>query len=472
MVFYPAHQLASLTQEGPGRCRAVLADGQLAFCPEPPAGPWTALDASLVNPAHIHPDAQGVWRDPQRFAYSAQPAGLPLQPPAPHMLPELEVPALSVKAVRRLPRGRCLWLLDDREVERKHPIETDVKLHPWLLCARDDLWLNPYRLRRLQAETDGYSLILDDGTLLDRLGAATSQRLAANLGLPRPDRWDPEVPCLEKFYLRDFPEELFVAAEPQLQEWFSGVDECIANVIYQALRYRQLGTPRSNYGKTHEGFMYLPLHSVLNRMGFLDAIGKEKLKLRFLQIINELANEKRLFTYQELGFKDAHPGTRRLGDRRPEVVLLVEKESMQDYADELADLFGVSYLVTGGLPKLLATEYLVKHLRALHPGKITLIALVDFDAKGWSIAEGQEKQFNRYGMELDGPIRFLVRAQDFTEEEIRLFSYALSAKGEKVQGINKRWVAKSGGINGKARGMYCNMLQPIERLIQRMREVL
>jgi hypothetical protein len=336
---------------------------------------------------------------------------------------------------------------------------------PSMVLVHEGLYVNRERLRRLRLEGDRFALVLDDGSTLVSLHRSGCQSLAVRLGLSRCDHLEPRQPGMLEHRLRDYPVELATASAEQLKAWFDSPRQLIANLIYQAMRYRQMGIAKE-YGNTHRGFWYVPIYATLFRAGFGEG---DTLLVLYRRVIDELIGDDRLFTYQELGFKD--PNQRHLGDRRPEVVMLVEKESLEDNAIKLASQFGVTYMVSGGTPKLVDTEYLVAALRALGLVKVLVISYGDFDPEGWALADGFVAQLERYDMAVEGSVRHLVRAECFTEDELTLYAMPCPAGGPAAVTLAEEWVRRSGGIHGKAWGIHGNHL-PFDRVMAELAKLL
>jgi hypothetical protein len=144
------------------------------------------------------------------------------------------------------------------------------------------------------------------------------------------------------------------------------------------------------------------------------------------------------------------------------VVVLVEKDSLADYTAKLAAIFGFTYLVSGGTSKLIETEFLVRALQPLD--EVEVIAHVDFDPEGWTLADAFVDQLRRYGMKVSGTLPHLVRGECFTAEELELYSFPCSCASPAEVTLARRWVERGGGINGQPVGIHANHLKPIERV--------
>src|SRR5262245_31672485 len=108
LVFWPEHEVASLTPERGGRVRAVFLDGSVAHARGPFQGPWVPLGEAFVYPPLLKRTDQG-WRDPADFLFPPGKLSEVLAPPA---SPFLENPGCSAEEVRFLratPHETCVW---------------------------------------------------------------------------------------------------------------------------------------------------------------------------------------------------------------------------------------------------------------------------------------------------------------------------------------------------------------------------
>jgi len=190
------------------------------------------------------------------------------------------------------------------------------------------------------------------------------------------------------------------------------------------------------------------------------------------KIMARMVGEYRLFTYGELGFHEPRPDLHLIGDRHPEVVLLVEKENLFHLALEANRRWGISAFCAGGTPTLVSTEFFCQKLRATGAQNqaLHLVTLVDYDPFGWIIAGAFRDQAARFGIDFTSP-RHLVLPSRFTAREIRTSSFPLTSKSAQIRGIIRKWMAECGGINRKRRGIGSDHLWPDERVFRIMEEV-
>lgn len=432
LLFWKPHEVASLVPEHLHRQRAVHADGTVAH---------TVGQEPFTNPRYLTDH-----RDPAGF--------LPQAPQRQPEVPEHD-PILYVKAED----NAAWWHTDTGLQPAGTSAEAAAKLHPHLIPAGRGTYVNPRRLHRLTAEGKRFRLTLDTGEELT-VSHGAREPLRRGLKLASLYTLDPSLDPLYKEGLRDWPYELATAPAATLQRDHHDLRRLIANQVWQA--YRQ----PADYGTDHRGFWYVPLAATLQRAGFLRSLPGEEdrphdpVYLLYLDVINDLVGRHRLLTFEELGFRDPRPDLRHIGDRRPDVVLIAEKSSL-----ELALLMiqkeGVSTLILGGLPSLLSTEYFA---RALNQPSVTVFSAVDFDPGGWVAAEGFCQQLTRYGVTVR-QLTHLVTPDRFTAQELELYSFPLKTPTPAAAGKVAAWLEKSGGIDGQARGMHADHLRPPERLL-------
>lgn len=265
---------------------------------------------------------------------------------------------------------------------------------------------------------------------------------------------------LTRIFLREYPFEIAFASADTLKRHFPTVRALIANLIWQALYYHQMGV-KKGYGKAHHAFWYKPLHATLERADLIDhRLTKEATETLFQIILARMVDEDRLFDFRQLGFSDEHVRQREIGAKYPQVILLIEKNTVAEGGIEVARHFGISWVVSGGVSRLVAVEFFCAALRRIYQGPVIVLVLGDFDPGGWLNGRIFLEHLARYGTPLTSGPHYLVRPELYTQEELDLFSRPLSSKDGRVE----EWLAESGGINGQPRGIHADWLQPPERL--------
>lgn len=440
--FWPAAEVALVRDEWGGRVEVTHVSGEVGHRPGPlPTGPpWHAVDpATLVHPAHArrqdgHLVLPGGWRLPA--------ADLP-EPPA-------EPPPDPAERLAWLQHG--VWLTRAGEVPGDPP--RDPALVP---AGRHRVY--PHAVRALDRRGPKGVVTLAGGfryeaewTALDRLRAA--------LDLPVTD------PRLRR--LRDWPKELLDATSEELQEWFGGdLELLVDHVLWQTYRLRQRGGAQG-YGRSPRGLVYQPLLPILGRAGHLPTAA-ESLVEGFHRLVNErlelFVGEWRLFTYTELGMVDSGRDHRLIGEVHPEVVLVAEKSTVGYEARLVALVFGVSLIILGGAPKGSASEFFAAAVRSRLRGPLRLVSYCDFDPYGWYFPGQFRTKLERYAISVVEALHRLVLPARFTPAELDRVAFPLE-DSERA----RRWVEESGGVGGRALGLYADAFRPVERLVAAFRE--
>ena len=483
LVFYRPHEVASLVMEMPRRCRVVSIDGNVSFRCDWPAGDWSRLGEARVNPQALVGLGKSMWSDPAGFVLVGTPEGQGPQVKPLLALTSTGIPLAKVLAIRSSGSRNCEWVTDEGEFTQEVGAEAAARAHPELVLVQEGLYVNRVRLRRLRAQpkSDEVDVILDDGQVLHTIVRSTAQKLAERLGLSKAIRLEPPVPGLGGDFLRDWPFELATASGELLRRHFDSARKLIAHQIYQAFRYHMLGIKR-RYGRTHRGFWYRPMHATLLRAGFLNGrrvrwvepnelarSTDDQLCQRYYSILEGLVGTRELITFQGLGFKELKSGTRRRGKKRPDILLVAEKESISDYGLAVHRKLGISYVETGGYPKLIASEFLAKRWLEAGLAEVEVVAFVDLDPDGWALIEALTHQLARFGLRLRKPPVFVIVGDCLSAEEIETLTLPCDhPESDKVQG----WMARGGGIHGRPRRFYANHFEPLARVLARVEELL
>lgn len=405
------------------------------------------------------------------------------------VVPEIGVRSDEVLGLRE--GAACgIWVTDRGEVPARGRARANLALHPHL-APFGAVWTN---LRRISRILGSEQIELDTGevrrfshhlppALLPALG------LASLLELPRTTA--PQRAMLRQG-LRDWPAPLFPNIPPELTQAGGGTARLLlANLLWRTVRSNRNG-PELHYGRTHRNFLYHPALPALALAGFrgqpvrLLEEGQAEWRAWFtsqqeaeedphwhllLDLARELVGEDRLCDYESLGFRDSGARYRVLGGSRREVVVLVEKQGFDAAATALHEEFGVTTYRAGGTPRLIATEFLAKDLLRCGVSKVEIVAYVDWDPKGHQGAQTLVEHLERFGLEVPNPVRYLVTPDRFTEDELRLLSFPLESVDANIRTLIRKWVARTGGIHGKARGIHADHLQPLERVLKAFREV-
>lgn len=469
LLFRKISELAALQSDGFGRWRVSLKDGSVAYLPgDRPQGPWLALGQAWVLPELL--TRQGdQWVDPAGFTYPYQ----PLQASDwvdPDPGPEITLCSQGTGSILHTSDG-----------DQTSPLTAAQKSkdHPRLVLISRGNYCNPERLRRIERDQTRHRLIFDDGSSL-LVSHKFHFKAAQRFGLPHFFHLEPHRPGLWRDHKRDYPYDIINAKADRLRSDFHSARHLVANILWQILRRRKSGQPDHPYPDYRE-IWYFAVKTTLYRAGFLtraelewDPHHRAPATPSFLllqTLLAQMVGEDRLCTFREFGFEDKDKQEFRIGDRLPNVLVVCEKDSLSDKLAFLSDRFGVSYVVLGGQPSLLATQFFSEKIRELGP--LRIIAYVDYDPAGWIIARSFLEQLSRYGIQCPWGIHgYLVRPEYFTAEELELHTIPLTAESAASAGKNELWMLETHGINGEQRGITANRLDPVERVAEVLERLL
>lgn len=454
LVFYPRSQIAMVREEQFGRVEVLSATGELGHHPGPLsalAGPpfVQAAPGVLRNPCHRQ--VEGGWE-------------LPPVPEAPPPEPGSEV--LYLRSAGR----DTILVTDSGERRVRGPSRAQAALLPGALRF-GHAYLNPGRLRRIRMESDSSAeAVLDEGTLLrTRPSGARSVMRALDVDTLR---WLPAAnqaqAHLSAARLRNWPLEIAAAPADWLRAEFEGDPErLIANLAWQSVLSQRC------YGESHRSLYYTTVLPLLEmaRAPLFTVPESEREYLRYCGVLADLVMARRLFTFRDLGFQDMRPDLRGVGDRLPHVVLFVEKGTRDREVALLRETFGMSFVIGGGRSFIVGSEFLAEKLLPILDGRpVIVLALVDFDPWGWIAADAFVAQLGRYGV-ATGDLRHLILPRRFTEQELRERCTPLPQTDATLRTVVRLWVARSGGIGGRALGISSDQLDG-ERLVAAVGEEL
>ncbi len=211
-------------------------------------------------------------------------------------------------------------------------------------------------------------------------------------------------------------------------------------------------------------FWYRFIKPVLAHIDDDDAAKKDPYDV-MLRVFAELVMEHHLLSYGDFDFTDENWENRRIGERRPEVVVFAEKTGWVRWLREVHETFSTTTLALGGAPSALTSEYTLAALRAAkltpdeHP--LRLIGLVDFDPSGDIIARSFQDQLARLGWP-NTTLETLIEPSHYSALQLEMFAFELP-KRQKTK--TEKWLGKTGGIGGRALGLEAESM-PYERVLE------
>lgn len=128
----------------------------------------------------------------------------------------------------------------------------------------------------------------------------------------------------------------------------------------------------------------------------------------FDHTITTMARRLGLVRYRDFGFKDTLRKDRALGEFRPHLLVVTEKDTMEGLTLKMAKHVGGSHLVLSGEPPKITMEYLTEELievlkqkGPLEEQEVHVFGLVDFNAAGTNILESVQEDLVHYGRYVD-----------------------------------------------------------------------
>ena len=184
---------------------------------------------------------------------------------------------------------------------------------------------------------------------------------------------------------------------------------------------------------------------------------------QFIDTFSQLVLDERLFDYADFGLADGNWESRRIGRRRPQVLVFAEKQGWMRFLRQVHADLGVSVLALGGAPSALTSEYTARHLRrAMAQGAtgadpaIHLVAIMDHDPSGAAIARAFQAQLETFGLVCASVVQ-VISPTHFEAEELATLAIPLR-DGREVQA----WLADGGGVGGDRLGLAAEAM-PWER---------
>ena len=154
----------------------------------------------------------------------------------------------------------------------------------------------------------------------------------------------------------------------------------VKSIIWQNWRWIKKGIQPKFKGNIRT-FWY----EVKNALGGDEILDPEDVDM-FYDALRELIDEHRLFRYKDFGFMDMKKEFHGVGEKRPDVVLVLEKGGQLEDAKMIAGEVGSSYICLGGEPSLLTLEYFSDNLReVLGERELSVFVMTDINPAGDSI---------------------------------------------------------------------------------------
>jgi hypothetical protein len=261
---------------------------------------------------------------------------------------------------------------------------------------------------------------------------------------------------LDLLGIRRFDADLRTLTRTQLAKYFATksskrilLTTLIKNIIWQAYELIQAGK-EPPIGGNIRTFWYLWVKPVLAHISDDDKSKTDPYNV-MIKLFAEMVLDLKLFRYSDFDFSDENWENRRIGTTNPNILVFAEKSGWMRFLRQIHTDFGVSVIALGGMPSALTSEYTARDINAKlqEPKPVHLIGIVDYDPSGEIIANSFKEQLASTGLP-SASLTTLIHPSQYSKEELALFRFPLPKK-EKTK-LNQ-WLAKTGGIDGKAFGL-------------------
>ncbi len=179
---------------------------------------------------------------------------------------------------------------------------------------------------------------------------------------------------------------------------------------------------------------------------------------------NHMVFDLRLFDYADFDLTDVHWESRRIGPRRPEIIVMAEKLSQVRFLREVHTLHGVTTVAgPGGTSGVTAENTARWAWDAMHStGRPTapfhVIGLVDYDPEGHSKAAELHRSLLQLGF--TAHLHLPIHPRELTQKQLGLRKLPIIRTGRAPKGHLRNWLDHTGGISGEP---YCLRIESLPR---------
>ena len=270
----------------------------------------------------------------------------------------------------------------------------------------------------------------------------------------RPTYW------LMKENIKYYQKLIYLMTKEELLKNFSDsagnpiISLLIANFLYQFALKIRAGEAEPLEGGNVRSLWYM-IKPAISKLGALE--GSDHYKT-LSEVMARLVTHK-IVTYKEYGLTEEENWI--IGKINPHVILLAEKRSHFKFIQGFNAQYGISVLAAGGIPGMITMEFfttaLKKAITQSHLKEIPIITLTDYDPAGDLVVSTFIDNLKTYNVPKTKFIR-LVQPGVFTPEELEAYKYSLVGENEATPAMVKKWLKKTGGINGQAYGLETDAL--------------
>lgn len=250
--------------------------------------------------------------------------------------------------------------------------------------------------------------------------------------------------------------------------------------VHQGIKAEELPPIESNI----RSFWYSWFKPIHSHMDPGDVSAKANLYQALTEEFTRLVFDEKLMRYTDFDFTDENFEHRRIGTKRPHVLVFAEKRGAIRLLRRINQHTGCSTLALGGSPSALTSEYTARDIRKalikLRPPLLTLppainlpdlpslqppvqieeilpihlIGIVDYDPSGHIIAGAFRHHLEQAGMKIDSMLS-IIEPRHYAPDQLNIFKFDLPKRNKSR---NKAWMKRTGGINGQPFGLEVESL--------------
>jgi hypothetical protein len=165
--------------------------------------------------------------------------------------------------------------------------------------------------------------------------------------------------------------------------------------------------------------------------------------------LGDLVLRRQVMRYSDLDLTDENWEHRRIGTRRPEVIVYAEQSGWMRDLRHLHEEVGCTVVCWQGQPSGITSEFTARHvLDAMDvPRPAELVSLTDYDPAGDIIMASFEEQLTACGLTVASNHR-IVTPECFSAAEREMHAMPLTPRGKSQTTIFARWLTRTGGVDG------------------------
>ncbi len=225
----------------------------------------------------------------------------------------------------------------------------------------------------------------------------------------------------KKWYLRDFSEEKLKSYFRRIGSDDIDIRRMTQNFLFQLFRWIQKGIEPPVNGNIRS--LWYRIKPLIGKVA--DLLDGKNVDV-FYDALHEMIEVHKLFKYKDFGLIDVNADVRQIGQKRPEIIIAVEKEGLKSTARRLAREIGCTHICLKGEPAAISMEYFTDELKEVleTDQEVEIFMYVDIDPAGNSIQKNFKTRLEDHGIKIKRIVD-LVKIDLYTDEDIEWDRYPI-----------------------------------------------